>query len=75
MSGDSTAGTFEECADELNDFLATLERYPHTVLAYALRVHLCGMLQALRTQGEWSDEDLEVFMEEMTLEVRESTSS
>lgn len=73
MSDDSTVGTFEECADELNDFLVTLERYPHTVLAFALRAHLCGLLQALRTRGEWSEEDLVAFVEEMSVELAEGT--
>ena len=75
MSDDSTVGTFEECADELNDFLVTLDRYPHTVLAFALRAHLCGLLRALRTQGEWSEEDLVAFVDEMGVEVREGASS
>ncbi len=75
MSDGSTAGTFEECADELNDFLITLERYPHTVLAFALRAHLCGLLQALRLQGEWSEEDLVAFVDEMCIEVREDAQA
>jgi hypothetical protein len=37
----------EECLDELNDFLAGLQRYPPTVLAVALRVHLAALLHAL----------------------------
>jgi hypothetical protein len=65
MTSISTAGTFEECADELNDFVATLHRYPHTVLAFALREHLCGLLQALRAHGQWSDEEVATFLEEL----------
>lgn len=58
-------GTFEECADELNDFVVTLDGYPHTVLAYALRAHLSGLLQALLSHGQWSRADVEAFLEEL----------
>ena len=72
MTDDSTARTFEECADELNDFLITLERYPQTMVAYALRAHLCGLLLALRAQGEWSEANLVEFVDEMGAEIREA---
>ena len=65
MSRNSTAGMFEECADELNDFINTLERYPHTVLAFALRAHLSGLLQALLAHGQWTRAQLTGFLEEM----------
>jgi hypothetical protein len=56
---------FEECADELNDFINTLERYPHTVLAFALRAHLSGLLQALLVHGQWTRAQIASFLEEM----------
>ena len=65
MASISTTGTFEECADELNDFVATLQKYPHTVLAFALRAHLCGLLQALRAHGQWRDEEVTAFLQEL----------
>jgi hypothetical protein len=65
MSRVSTPGTFEECADELNDFINTLERYPHTLLAFALRAHLSGLLQALLVYGLWTREEVETFLEDM----------
>jgi hypothetical protein len=65
MASISTTGTFEECADELNDFVATLDRYPHTVLAFALRAHLCGLLQALQAHGQWTGEEVTLFLEEL----------
>jgi hypothetical protein len=65
MASISTTGTFEECADELNDFVATLQRYPHTVLAFALRAHLCGLLQALRAHGQWSEAEVKGFLQEL----------
>ena len=65
MSRDSTPGTFEECADELNDFINTLERYPHTQLAFALRAHLSGLLQALLINGQCTREEVTTFLQEM----------
>ena len=63
-----TPGTFEECADELNDFISTLERYPPTVLAFVLRAHLAGLLQALLFHGLWTREDIVTFLEEIERE-------
>jgi hypothetical protein len=68
MASISTTGTFEECADELNDFVATLQRYPHTALAFALRAHLCGLLQALLVHGQWSREEVTTFLQELEQE-------
>jgi len=65
----STPGTFEECADELNDFINTLDRYPHTVLAFVLRAHLAGLLQALLINNLWTREELITFMDDMKREV------
>ena len=64
----ATPGTFEECADELNDFINTLDRYPHTVLAFVLRAHLSGLLQALLFHGLWTREDIATFLEDMERE-------
>jgi hypothetical protein len=61
----ATPGTFEECADELNDFINTLDRYPHTVLAFVLRANLAGLLQALLFHGLWTREDIVMFLEDM----------
>ena len=69
MSKDSSLGTFEECADELNDFINTLERYPHTLLAFALRAHLSGLLQALLAHGRWTPEEVTAFLADMEQEI------
>ena len=65
MPSIQTTGTFEECADELNDFINTLERYPHTVLAFVLRAHLAGLLQALLINGLWTRDEVATFMQDM----------
>jgi hypothetical protein len=75
MASISTPGTFEECADELNDFVATLQKYPDTVLAFALRAHLCGLLQALQAHGQWSREEVATFLGEMEQETLEAGQS
>jgi hypothetical protein len=65
MARIATSGTFEECADELSDFVATLERYPHAVLAFALRAHLSGLLQALLVHGQWTRAEIAAFLQNM----------
>ena len=69
MPKTQTAGTFEECADELNDFINTLERYPLTVLAFVLRAHLAGLLQALLMSELWTRDEIATFMGDMEHEV------
>ncbi len=69
MPNAQTPGTFEECADELDDFINTLERYPLTVLAFVLRAHLAGLLQALLLSGLWTREEVATFVGEMEHEV------
>jgi hypothetical protein len=58
-------GTVEECLDELNEFLAAMERYPPTVLAVALRVYLEGLLQALLEGKVCSREEVRDFVKEL----------
>jgi hypothetical protein len=62
MPRNSTPGTFEECADELNDFINTLQRYPPTVLAFVLRAHLAALLQALLLYDAWTPEEVAGFL-------------
>jgi hypothetical protein len=72
MPGNAAIGTFEECADELSDFVTTLQRYPPAVLAFALRAHLSGLLHALQTQGDWSAGEVAEFLQDMAGDVRDS---
>ena len=64
----STPGTFEECADELNDFVNTLQRYPPNILAYVLRAHLAALLQALLLYDLWTRDEVATFMQDMQRE-------
>ena len=60
-----TDGTVEECLDELNDLLAGLERFPETVLAVALRVHLESLLQGLLESRICTREEVRDFIREL----------
>ena len=66
-----THGSFEECTDELNDLFNTLERYPPTMLAFALRAHLSALLQALQINALWTHNEVITFMEDMQQEALE----
>jgi hypothetical protein len=61
-------GTVEQCLDELNDFLAGLQRYSPTALAVALRVHLETLLQALLEGKICTREDVRDFIRELERE-------
>jgi MoxR-like ATPase len=60
----STDGTVEECLDELSDFIESL-RYPPTVLAVAMRVHLEAVLQALLEAKQCTREEVRDFVREL----------
>jgi hypothetical protein len=65
----SKDGRLEECVDDLNDFIASLQRYPHTVLALAMRTHLAALLQALLEQGECTRPEVAALLAELEQEV------
>ncbi|MBV8143375.1 MAG: hypothetical protein JO184_00105 [Gammaproteobacteria bacterium] len=58
----------EHCLDELNDFVAGLQRYSPTVLAVALRVHLESLLQALLEAKVSTPEEVRDFVRELERE-------
>lgn len=64
-NNESSDGTVEECLDELDDFIAGLSRYPPTVLAVALRVHLESLLQALLEGKICTREEVRDFVKEL----------
>jgi hypothetical protein len=57
--------TVEECLDELEELMSTLERFSPTVLAIALRVHLEGLLQALLEGKLCTPEEVRAFVREL----------
>jgi hypothetical protein len=64
-------GTIEECLDEINDFIATLERYPPTALAVAMSVHLQSVLRALLECHLCTRQQVLEFVQELEQEVLE----
>ena len=45
--GTATASQLEQCVDDFDEFIETLERYPGSVIAMALRIHLAALLRAM----------------------------
>jgi hypothetical protein len=46
-TGVAVTAAIEQCVDEIDDFIETLELYPEPVIALALRVHLGALLRAM----------------------------
>ena len=67
----TTAGAIEECLDEINDFVATLDRYPPTAIAVAMSVHLQTMLSALVECDLCTPQQVRTFVEELAHDVSE----
>jgi hypothetical protein len=61
----AVAGTIEECVDDLDDFLSSLDRYSHTVLAAAMRAHLASLLRALVMHGKCDEQEVSAFLAEL----------
>ena len=64
-------GTLEECLDEINDFVQTLERYPPRMIALAMRAHLEILLRALLECDMCTRQELRTFVRELEQEVLE----
>ena len=62
-------GAMEECLDEINEFVATLERYPRTTVAVAMSVHLQTVLCALVEYDLCTAEQVSVFVRELERDV------
>jgi hypothetical protein len=61
-------GTIEECIDEIDAFVDGLERYTVPVLAFAMRVHLSGLLRAMVDGEICSPNDVRQFVHELEQE-------
>lgn len=64
-------GVIEECLDEINDFVATLDRYPPTAVAVAMSVHLQTMLSALVECELCTPQQVRQFVQELVRDVSE----
>lgn len=63
-------GMLEECVDEIDEFITTLQRYPEAVLAFALRIHLGKLLRALQERGLCTPAEMLVFLDALKSEAR-----
>jgi hypothetical protein len=68
-------GAIEECLDEINDFVATLDRYPPATVAVALSVHLQTILRALVECELCTPQQVTSFVEELERDVLEEVAS
>ena len=44
---DDAESMMEECLDEVDEFMETLQRFPDTVIATSMRIHLAALLRAM----------------------------
>jgi hypothetical protein len=58
----------ERCVDHLSTFVDSLPGYAEPTLAFALRIHLAGLLQALVEHRAWTREDVRQFVLELEQE-------
>ena len=64
-------GTLEECLDEINDFIRTLDRYPPQMIALAMRAHMEILLRALLDCDICTRQEVRTFVREIEQEVLE----
>lgn len=58
-------GTLEECLDEINDFVQTLDRYPPRMVALAMRAHMEILLRAILECDMCTRQEIRVFVGEL----------
>lgn len=68
-------GAIEECLDEINEFVSTLDRYPPTAVAVALSVHLQSLLRALLESDMCTRQQVRGLVEEFEREVFETSEA
>jgi hypothetical protein len=62
-------GTLEECLDEINDFVQTLDRYPPRMIALAMRAHMEILLRAMLDCDVCTRQEVRAFVRELEQEV------
>ena len=63
------AAAIEECVDQIDGFIETLERYPESVIAMALRIHLGALLRAMLDDQLCSRAEVREFVAALEQEV------
>jgi hypothetical protein len=60
---DGTAESLmEECLDDIDEFMGTLQRFPDTVIAASMRIHLAALLRAMLDSDGCSRDDVRGFV-------------
>jgi len=60
--GSPGAEALEQCVDQIDEFVGTLQRYPGPVIAMALRIHLGALLHAMLVDRLCSRTDVSEFV-------------
>lgn len=71
----TSAEAIEECLDELNDFVTTLDRYPPTTVAVAMSVHLQSILRALLECDLCTRQQVREFVDDLERDIFEESES
>ena len=61
-TGVPAATAIEECVDEIDDFIETLDHHPGSVIAMALRIHLAALLRAMLDDRICSRDEIREFL-------------
>jgi hypothetical protein len=60
--GTATASALEQCVDEIDDFIETMDHHPGSVIAMALRIHLAALLRAMVDDQLCSRDEVREFL-------------
>lgn len=66
--GAPNEASLEQCIDELDQFVDTLNQYQEPVLAFALRAHLSALLRAMVDCRTCTREEVRQFLVELERE-------
>jgi hypothetical protein len=59
---DTDDNAIEECLDEIDEFMETLQRFPDSVIAMSMRIHLAALLRAMVESRLCTREDVREFV-------------
>lgn len=59
---DTAQSLMEECLDDIDEFMDTLQRFPDSVIALSMRIHLAALLRAMVDTDGCSREDVRAFV-------------
>ncbi|MGB6487322.1 MAG: hypothetical protein WBE91_10605 [Steroidobacteraceae bacterium] len=71
IDGSDDEPAVEECIQELDELIMSLERYPPTAVAVAVGTYLEGLLGALLDEGQCNAEDVSELLREIETGVLE----